>query len=471
MSLFIRDMMTPINEQKNFIKTPNNNDTESKTEGNVDTVPENSSDCIVGSLSQSQTQSHFESQSQTPVPSAMGASTNVKSTSSSSTTLNMPSPPLSPYTRNGYDDNDTIPALLFPRASKPLTSDLRVLESYSQYQAPASAPAPSSVYESSVPLELKTGNTTGAAVGMALASPCELNSESCYHSENSNPENSHSRSRCETSNSSTTPATSSDEESILHIDPYKNLNMPGFKKISLNFLSEYQFKNFTTSYPYSSYSNSNSNSVAKQSSKSATRQTYETVKASTPSYNSDSDMEKRRTRRLVRQNNLELETVEDSESVISRPSTPVTKKRAPSSNTVSPSAPKRQRTATPVVYNYDYKKIENFCPLLDTLPPGNKCLRTDWKGQSMDLSTDPLINELHPAEVVLASILRLPCAVYLDSKRRIFYEKVKRMRSNLPFRRTDAQKSCKIDVNKASRLYASFEKVGWFDEKHFQKYM
>ena len=50
-------------------------------------------------------------------------------------------------------------------------------------------------------------------------------------------------------------------------------------------------------------------------------------------------------------------------------------------------------------------------------------------------------------------------AVYLDSKRRLFYEKVSRLRQGKGFRRTDAQKACRIDVNKASRLFAAFEKL------------
>ncbi|CEP24037.1 unnamed protein product [Cyberlindnera jadinii] len=98
-------------------------------------------------------------------------------------------------------------------------------------------------------------------------------------------------------------------------------------------------------------------------------------------------------------------------------------------------------------------------------------MKVEWKGQPMDLKSDPLVSHLHPAEIVLASTLRLPCALYLDSKRRLFAEKVSRMRKGLPFRRTDAQKSCRIDVNKASRLFAAFEKCGWLDDGLFEKYV
>ncbi|GAV29707.1 hypothetical protein PMKS-003209 [Pichia membranifaciens] len=373
--------------------------------------------------------------------------------------IDMPSPPLSPYTRSGYDDNDSIPALLFPRASKPLTSDLRYLELISSSTSPA-------------PKAIATSKLNGASSIPSTVPTIQVleNEENVPISATETPKADETITKLPVSSHKTR------KHSVLHIDPYKQLNKPGFKKNQLDFLSQYQFKNLSSfsHAPTSSYSN-NSNSYSYSNIKrprSAVRQPYETIKSANDNSNSDSDLERPRTRRVVRQNKFDLELVDNTNSdsaPVSRPSTPV-RKRVPT-NASTPSTPKRQRTATPIAYNYDYKKIEDFCPSLDTLPANNKCLKTDWKGQSMDLSTDPLINELHPAEVVLASILRLPCAVYLDSKRRIFQEKVKRMKYNLPFRRTDAQKSCKIDVNKASRLFATFEKVGWFDESHFQKYL
>ena len=50
-------------------------------------------------------------------------------------------------------------------------------------------------------------------------------------------------------------------------------------------------------------------------------------------------------------------------------------------------------------------------------------------------------------------------------------EKISRLQNKLPFRRTDAQKACRIDVNKASRLYAAFEKVKWLEDYNFEKYI
>ncbi|PRT55072.1 hypothetical protein B9G98_02692 [Wickerhamiella sorbophila] len=132
---------------------------------------------------------------------------------------------------------------------------------------------------------------------------------------------------------------------------------------------------------------------------------------------------------------------------------------------------KRASTASPVrVHDLNLSQIDDYSPSVSTLPPG-RSLRAEWKGAPMDLSQDPDVHLLHPAEVHLASVLRLPAEVYLDSKRRLFAEKVHRLRQGLPFRRTDSQKACRIDVNKASRLFGAFEKVGWLEDSLFSKYL
>ncbi|GMM59096.1 hypothetical protein DAKH74_057130 [Maudiozyma humilis] len=122
--------------------------------------------------------------------------------------------------------------------------------------------------------------------------------------------------------------------------------------------------------------------------------------------------------------------------------------------------------------NMAWEKLPDYAPPTSTLPANNvKCLKVEWKGSPMNLSNDPLRNRLHPAELVLAQVLRLPCDLYLDSKRRLFLEKVCRMKKGLTFRRTDAQKACRIDVNKASRLYAAYEKVGWLADENFKSFV
>ncbi|KAK9465813.1 hypothetical protein V1512DRAFT_264783 [Lipomyces arxii] len=125
---------------------------------------------------------------------------------------------------------------------------------------------------------------------------------------------------------------------------------------------------------------------------------------------------------------------------------------------------------TSAVHDIDVDEIPDFCPPMSSLD-NTRGMRTDWKGNQMDLSNDPDRHLLHPFEVQLASVLRLPCAMYLDSKKRIFAERVFRARKGLQFRRTDSQKACRIDVNKATRLFVAFEKVGWFEDKWLEPYL
>ncbi|KAG5419114.1 hypothetical protein I9W82_002881 [Candida metapsilosis] len=177
-----------------------------------------------------------------------------------------------------------------------------------------------------------------------------------------------------------------------------------------------------------------------------------------------------RTRRLPK-------SYEDSD-LESLPSTSSPKKRR-RPNVNSNAAASGSSTPIPIAVQQQMlidESIPDYSPdASTTLPPNNsKCLKIEWKGQPMDLSQDPNLSKypnLHPAEIVLASILRLPIAVYMDSKRRFFYEKVNKIKLGKSFRRTDAQKACRIDVNKASRLYAAFEKVGWLDDELFEKYL
>ncbi|KAK2874981.1 hypothetical protein FQN49_001881 [Arthroderma sp. PD_2] len=119
----------------------------------------------------------------------------------------------------------------------------------------------------------------------------------------------------------------------------------------------------------------------------------------------------------------------------------------------------------------DYRQLPDFSPPIETLRGNTKGLKADWKGQLLDLSADPDRHALEPAEVSLAATLRLSCASYLASKRRIFEARVNALRAGKEFRKTDAQQACKIDVNKASKLWTAYDKVGWLSEEHFRKYL
>lgn len=119
----------------------------------------------------------------------------------------------------------------------------------------------------------------------------------------------------------------------------------------------------------------------------------------------------------------------------------------------------------------DFHAIQDFSPPLETLGSNVKALKADWKGQMLDLSNDPDRHLLSPAELNLASTLRLSCATYLCSKRRIFEARVRALNVGKEFRKTDAQQACKIDVNKASKLWTAYDRVGWLKPEYFFQFL
>lgn len=125
----------------------------------------------------------------------------------------------------------------------------------------------------------------------------------------------------------------------------------------------------------------------------------------------------------------------------------------------------RQRLTAPTREDSNFQALPDWSPPLDTLPAGNRSLLQDWRGNPLPIENEAYFELLHPAEAKLASTLRLTPAIYLCSKRRIFIEKVRRTKNGKEFRKTDSQKACKIDVNKASKLWTAFDKVGWFDRR------
>lgn len=133
-------------------------------------------------------------------------------------------------------------------------------------------------------------------------------------------------------------------------------------------------------------------------------------------------------------------------------------------------SPKAARPAT-TRDDLDYNAIPDYSPPLTSLSGNEKKLKAEWKGNKLDLSTDPDRHLLHEAELELAATLRLSCATYLCSKRRVFQARINALKIGKEFRRTDAQQACKIDVNKASKLWQAYDKVGWFDADYFRQYL
>lgn len=244
----------------------------------------------------------------------------------------------------------------------------------------------------------------------------------------------------------------------LTVNPWSDLNSQ-YKQKQIDFLSQYNFEAPRALRLH----------TVRVSEKRTEKRRRE-VRPTTSQSDSDSDpCDRVRTRKLVRESLVvEDDTSSEAAKESSVPSLPSPKRRRVRKEPSYDGLPLAAQQASLID-----ESIPDYSPdTHTTLPKGNtRALKIEWKGQPMDLRDDPNLDKLHPAEVLLASTLRLRCNVYLDSKRRFFSEKVSRMRNGMPFRRTDAQKACRIDVNKASRLFAAFEKAGWLDDKHFKQYL
>ena len=118
-----------------------------------------------------------------------------------------------------------------------------------------------------------------------------------------------------------------------------------------------------------------------------------------------------------------------------------------------------------------WASLPDYSPPISTLDGKPKALKVTWRGSPNDLSSDPDIHAMHPQEVEAAAELKLPAAQYLANKRRIFQAKVASLQAGKTFTKTAAQQACNIDVNKTSKLWEAYDKIGWFDEEHFQKWL
>ena len=145
--------------------------------------------------------------------------------------------------------------------------------------------------------------------------------------------------------------------------------------------------------------------------------------------------------------------------------------RQPSMRIPSATPEPRSKHVPPNREDKDFDQRPDYCPPLGDLPAKPNSLKVDWKGNPLDLSKDPNRHLLHPDELILAGLLRLDCATYLTSKRRIFERRLQCAKIGKEFRKTDAQQACKIDVNKASKLWMAYDKVGWLDMRHMLPYM
>ncbi|CAG8490824.1 9541_t:CDS:1 [Funneliformis caledonium] len=99
--------------------------------------------------------------------------------------------------------------------------------------------------------------------------------------------------------------------------------------------------------------------------------------------------------------------------------------------------------------NVDHSILEDYTPSIA------------WKGQPLNISHLPHYEDLHEAEANVVSILRLTPVQYLTGKHTLVSAAKRYIQRNLPFKKSDAQKLLRIDVNKASKLWEFFRQVRW----------
>jgi hypothetical protein len=84
-----------------------------------------------------------------------------------------------------------------------------------------------------------------------------------------------------------------------------------------------------------------------------------------------------------------------------------------------------------------------------------------WKGQPLNIAHLPHYKELHETEAKIVSILRLTPVQYLTGKHTLISAARRYVKRSLPFKKSDAQKLLRIDVNKASKLWEFFRRIQW----------
>ncbi|KAI8584750.1 hypothetical protein K450DRAFT_267406 [Umbelopsis ramanniana AG] len=121
--------------------------------------------------------------------------------------------------------------------------------------------------------------------------------------------------------------------------------------------------------------------------------------------------------------------------------------------------------------SYDAMDIENdestvfsheWIPNLDALD--HKHIKIVWKGAPLKISHLPMYNKLHATEATIASTLRLTPVQYIRCKRTLIRAASEYERHGTPFRKSDAQKLCRVDVNKTSSLWSIFGELGWLGQ-------
>jgi hypothetical protein len=122
------------------------------------------------------------------------------------------------------------------------------------------------------------------------------------------------------------------------------------------------------------------------------------------------------------------------------------------------------------VHDSSLSDIPDFEPSLKDLTTENveEILEQVGISEANSLKDDDSLELIEDSEIPVIAALRLTPLQYLDTKRRLFAEKARKCYLSETFKKTDAQKACRIDVNKASKLYEVFHLSGLLEDELFK---
>ena len=87
-----------------------------------------------------------------------------------------------------------------------------------------------------------------------------------------------------------------------------------------------------------------------------------------------------------------------------------------------------------------------------------------------NLNQDPLKDELHESERVIAQKLNIDCSYFLCVKRQIFQRYLEHLKTkSFNWNKTAAQQCSNVDVGKTSQIFMFFNRVGWFNEELYKE--
>jgi hypothetical protein len=128
-----------------------------------------------------------------------------------------------------------------------------------------------------------------------------------------------------------------------------------------------------------------------------------------------------------------------------------------------------QGSSVQLIHDAPLDELPDFQPSTKHITPSQ--LEAVIAGINLNISNplkdDEGLELVDAKEVSVVSAVKLTPLQYLDTKKRFFAEKARKTRLKAAFKKTDAQKACKIDVNKASKLYEVFQRLGLLEDELF----